>query len=825
VFSLREYRQPTHRLPDLLPWAALIDPGVVLQKDGLIQKTLAFRGPDLASSSPSELVAGVARLNNALRRFGSGWTLYVEAQRTIASGYPKSTWSNPAAYLVDAERRENYRGAGARFESHYYLTFVWAPPSQRAARAEALFYEDPGNKGRSDHPRRDLEAFKKTVAELADIMAGVFAEIRELDDDETLTYLHSTISTNRHLVRRPAIPMYLDGVLPDMAFTPGDIPMLGTHYIPTCTIGSFPPAAYPGILDDLNHLALEYRWVTRFVCMDKEEAQKELERYRKQWFQKQKSFLSLIKEGATDQESAFVDGSALSKSADADAALHALGDDSVSFGYFTATVTVWDQVLEHARRKMQVVTQAIQSRGFVVRDETLNSRDAWLGSLPGHVYANIRRPIVHTINLAHMMPVSAVWAGDQETAHLKSVSGVGDAHVTCSTSGDTPFRLNLAVQDVGHTLIIGPTGAGKSTLLALLAMQWLRYPGAKVVIFDKDRSARAATMAAGGTYYEPGDERSPVAFQPLANIDQRGERIWATQFVLNLLAAQRHPETTQLKARISEALASLASAPPPHRTLSVLAGMIGPELGAVLRAYTIDSEAGRFGQIFDADHDQLRDAAWLHFEMGPLMSLGEEAIVPALDYLFHRIEQGFDGSPTLLILDEAWLFLRHPIFMRRLQDWLKTLRKKNVYVVFATQEVADAADSPILPTILSACPTKIYLPNEEALTPHISASYAGFGLTETEIAILAQAQKKRDNYTRSVRGRRLFTLDLAPITLAFVAMSSPADQRFLDSLVASAPPEQYAELILRHRSLASAADRLAALRTQPMPYRVSGGHT
>ena len=216
---------------------------MVLQKDGLIQKTLAFRGPDLASSSPSELVAGVARLNNALRRFGSGWTLYVEAQRTIASGYPKSTWSNPAACLVDTERRENYRGAGARFESHYYLTFVWAPPSQRAARAEALFYEDPETRAAQISLAR-FGAFKKTVAELADIMAGVFAEIRELDDDETLTYLHSTISTNRHLVRRPAIPMYLDGVLPDMAFTPGDIPMLGDalhpdlhdRFVPACGV-------------------------------------------------------------------------------------------------------------------------------------------------------------------------------------------------------------------------------------------------------------------------------------------------------------------------------------------------------------------------------------------------------------------------------------------------------------------------------------------------------------------------------------------------------------------------------------------------------------
>src|SRR6185436_13271258 len=314
---------------------------------------------------------------------------------------------------------------------------------------------------------------------------------------------------------------------------------------------SFPPSAHPGILDDLNHLALEYRWVTRFIFMDKEDAQRELERYRKQWFQKQKTFLTLLKEEAMKHESAFVDGSALSKSADADAALQVLGEDHAAFGYFTATVTVWDQSLDHARRKMQTVKQAIQSRGFVVRDETLNSRDAWLGSLPGHVWANVRRPILHTVNLAQLMPVSAVWAGDHQDAHLRQATGVGDAHVTCSTAGDTPFRLNLGVQDVGHTLLIGPTGAGKSTFLALLALQWLRYPRAKVVIFDKDRSARSATMAAGGAYYEPGSDHASVAFQPLARIDERAERIWATQFVLNLFTAQHFPVTPEVKARVS----------------------------------------------------------------------------------------------------------------------------------------------------------------------------------------------------------------------------------------------------------------------------------
>ena len=819
MLSLRQYRQPTHRLPDLLPWAAFADEGVIIQKDGFLQKTLAFRGPDLASSSPSELVSGIARLNNALRRFGSGWSLFVEAQRLAAKDYPRSTWPNPASWIVDVERRDAFQQAGARFESSYYLTFVWDPPSANARRAEALFFEDPETAKPNDQLLDVIAQFKKQVAELADIMAGVFPEVRSLDDDETLTYLHSTVSMNRHVVRRPAVPMYLDGVLSDMAFTPGDVPMLGDHYIPTCTIASFPPSAYPGILDDLNQLPLEYRWVTRFIFLDKKEAESELQKYRKGWFQKQKGFLTLLKEQAMKQESAFVDGAAIAKSVDADAALTLLGEDAIAFGYFTATITVWDTNLETARRKVQTVKQVIQGRGFAVKDETLNSRDAWLGSHPGNVYANVRRPLLHTVNLAQLMPVSAVWAGDSENHHLRQMCDVGTSHICCSTTGDTPFRLNLAVQDVGHTLIIGPTGAGKSTLLALLALQFQRYPGARVIIFDKDRSARAATIAVGGSYYEPGNDASDFAFQPLARIHDRAERHWATQFVLNLITAQNHPLTPAMKARVSEVVASLASMPVQHRTLSVLMGLLGPDLGAVIKPYTIDRAGGRFGQIFDSQSDQLRMSSWLHIEMGHLMALGEDVIVPALEYLFHQVEQSFDGSPTLMILDEAWLFLKHPIFANRLQAWLKTLRKKNVYVAFATQEIADAADSPILPTILSACPTKIYLPNEEALTPKIAAAYAGFGLSDTEIGIIAQAQKKRDYYYRSVHGRRLFTLDLGPTALAFAGMSTPADQRVLDDIIATTPPDRRAEAILRHRGLEAAAAAVATAARQPGPFR------
>jgi type IV secretion system protein VirB4 len=187
------------------------------------------------------------------------------------------------------------------------------------------------------------------------------------------------------------------------------------------------------------------------------------------------------------------------------------------------------------------------------------------------------------------------------------------------------------------------------------------------------------------------------------------------------------------------------------------------------------------------------------------MALGEQAVVPALNFLFHRIEAAFDGSPTLLILDEAWTFLRHSTFQRRLQNWLKTLRKKNVYVVFATQEVADAVSNPIMPTILANCPTQIILPDPDALSEGVKGYYRQLNLSETEMGILATAQKKRDYYYRSTKGRRLFKLDLDPVALTFAGMSAPADHKFMDEMVKSVPPAQHAQALLRYRKLDWAA--------------------
>jgi hypothetical protein len=178
---------------------------------------------------------------------------------------------------------------------------------------------------------------------------------------------------------------------------------------------------------------------------------------------------------------------------------------------------------------------------------------------------------------------------------------------------------------------------------------------------------------------------------------------------------------------------------------------------------------GKYGKIFDAAASDISlDTRFLAIEMEALMNRGEGCVVPALVYLFNLVEKNFDGRLALLILDEAWLFLKNETFADKIAEWLKVLRKKNVYVIFATQEVADVAASPLKTTILQQCLTKIYLADPSASTPFMSEIYRAFGLSDSEIGLIAHAQMKRDYFYTSPAGRRLFQLDLGPLTLALI---------------------------------------------------------
>lgn len=809
MLNLTEYRQRPALLADWLPWAGLVAPGVVLSKDGSFQRTARFRGPDLDSATQSELVATTARLNNALRRLGTGWAMFVEAERCPAASYPHSDFPEPLSWLVDEERRAAFEEGGSHFESSYHLTLQYLPPEESRARAAKLIYENTSTAGVDWRER--LTAFIAETERIFDLLAGVMPEIGWLDDGETLSYLHTTVSTRRHRVGVPEVPFHLDLLLTDVPLLGGLAPMLGDEHLRVTTLRGFPTSTWPGILDDLNRLGFAYRWSTRFVCLDKDEAEGELGRLRRQWFAKRKSVLALLRETLFQQESPLLNTDASNKAADADAALQALGSDQVAFGYLTSTVTVLDADADLADEKLRRVERVIQGRGFVTIAESLNSVEAWLSSIPGNAYANVRQPVVSTLNLAHLMPLSAVWAGPERNAHLD-----GPPLIVTRTEGATPFRLVTHVGDVGHTLVVGPTGMGKSVLLATLAMQFRRYKGSRIFAFDMGRSMRATVLGLGGEHYDLGGNGA-IAFQPLARVNEEGCRSRAAEWVEGRLLQEGVAIGPNEKVAIWSALGSLAGAPVEQRTLTGLSLLLQSNtLRQALAPYVL---GGTHGKLLDSDLDYLSTADVQCFEMEELMP-SKAAVLAVLGYLFARLEERFDGAPTLLILDESWLFLDDPIFSARIRQWLKTLRKKNVSVIFATQSLADIKDSSIAPAIIESCASRIFLPNSQATEPQIRSIYEGFGLNARQIEIVANAQPKRDYYYQSRAGNRLFDLDLGPVALAFAGASSPQDQQAIDQMLRDAGLPGFVGAWLRHRGLGWAADLLPsapppAVSTEP----------
>jgi len=813
MLFLAEHRSKAARLSDYLPWAAVVAPGVVLNKDGSFQRTARFRGPDLDSATQAELIATSSRLNSALKRLGTGWVLYVEAQRRPSPGYPASNgFADALSALIDEERRDMFEGDGnvaqPNLTSAYYLTLQWLPPADDSSRARSWFYEGgaEGVAAAADH----LSDFERDTGRVLDLIAGVMPEAEWLSDNETLTYLHSTVSTHDQRIALPAVPMHLDALLADQPLIGGLSPQLGDAHLRSLSITGFPAVTVPGMLDELNRLSFAYRWTTRAICLDKVSAQRMLNRIRRLWFAKRKSLAAIIKEVMTNEASVLVDNDAANKSAEADQALQDLGADLAGFAYVTTTITVLGASARDADLKLAAIERIVRGRDFACIAEGLNGVEAWLGSIPGNAYANVRQPPISTLNLAHIMPVSAVWAGPDRDLHF------GAAPLFhARTEGSTPFRFSLHVGDVGHCLVVGPTGAGKSVLLALMALQFRRYRDAQLFAFDHGGSIRAATLGVGGEWHDLGGslsgEAPALALQPLARIDELDERAWAADWLAAILTREGFAITPEVKEYLWSALGNLADAPVEQRTLSGLAVLIQASgLKRALAPYTL---SGPYGRLLDGDHEKFGTSDAQAFETEGL--IGTPAAPAVLAYLFHRIARRLEGQPTLILIDEGWLALDDPMFGRQLKEWLKTLRKKNASVVFATQSLADIEGSAIAPAIIESCPTRIFLANERALEPQIHGIYRRFGLNDRQIEIIAGATPKRDYYCQSALGNRLFDLGLGPLALAFAAASSRSDMTAITALLDAHGPDGFAAAWARHRGLDWVADLISKNTLEP----------
>ena len=808
----REDRPTAASLADVLQWGFLVDGpehAVVLNKDGALFAGWRFHGPDTAAATAAELEAIRRQVNDALLPFGDGWCWHVDAIRRPAEPYPASAFPAISAAApdvsvpawIDAERRAAFAGSAgdrragatsarvaAQYVSEFTFTLTYLPPPDTQARAARLFVQRGDAATARTSPAQAwhevLTYFTAQVTVIDQRLGGRF-HLERLSAARLVAHLHECLTTLSHPVAPPPIGAYLNTVLASQEFIPGFVPRIGTRHLVVIAVDGYPDDRPGTRLDFLNTLAVPYRWSSRFLPLSTRTAEKILKQQRQAWFAKRRDLGAFVRELVNnkelsdyrrqEEEELFGNQDARGMLKDLNAAMTENASGVVRFGFSTQVLLVADDDPGVANARAATIIERLHKEGFTARRETVNAPEAFFGSLPGHGYPNIRRQPLHSANLADLWPLTSVWPGlAHNPSHLFPAESPPLMRV--ATDGSTPFRLNLHVGDVGHTLVVGSTGGGKSTLVGLVQAQWQRYVptlGAQTILFDYDYSHWLLARACGARHYDLCAGRADaVAFQPLADVDDPAERAWAGSWLEVFLAIQGVAVTPARRTVIARALALLGEQPRRHRTLSEFVIQVqDAELREAFRPYLA---GGTYGQLFDAAEDaafeaSARDTTWQVYELKHLLALGEQVVAPAFLYLAHRVERQLSGRPTLVVIEEIHALLGKREFPELLKRWLLTMRKRNAAVMMVFHTPAQLEQLPAKQVLVESCPTRILLPNSSAASEENARLYRELGLNDAEIGeALVKATPQRDYYVRSPLGSRLVRLEVGAVASAFL---------------------------------------------------------
>ena len=425
--SLKRYRSSAPGFCDLLNWAAVVDDGVVVNKDGSLLAGWIYEGEDEASRTEEEKALVAFRINEALKRLDGGWMLHVSATRREAAGYSprgSSHFPDPVTAAIDEERRRKFEGRGTLYESRFTLIVTWHPPFLAQKKFTDLMFEDSAGTTQDAH-RQTLSIiaqFKTEVAALENRLCPPFRMRRlrgvivpqedgsTVIHDELLSHLQFCITGNLQPIQLPLDPIYMDAYLGGQDMVAGVIPRVGSKFLQVVTVEGFPDASSPGILNALAELSIEYRWTTRFIFLERQDTLNLLNAFRKKWRQKMRGLLTQI----FPNPAAPVNHDAKQMSEDAEEALTEIQSGDTSGGYYSSTVVLFHEDRAQLERAAKHVEKTINHLGFVARIESLNTVDAFLGSLPGHGTQNLRRPFLNVYNLAHLLPTSTIWTGSSK---------------------------------------------------------------------------------------------------------------------------------------------------------------------------------------------------------------------------------------------------------------------------------------------------------------------------------------------------------------------------------------------------------------------------
>ncbi|HTN14598.1 MAG TPA: VirB4 family type IV secretion/conjugal transfer ATPase [Sphingomonadaceae bacterium] len=703
---------------DRLPYARLVDENTVLLRDGSLMMALQVPGLLFETEDSEALNAHAATREVMLRaNLDARFVMYHHVIRRRVQVELDATFEDALSAHIDRRWREKL-SRGSLFINDQFVTLVRRPARGKAGLAErmAKLWSRKGQEVLEADPK-DLRSLRAaagaliaTLGQYGATLLGDYQANGGQTNSEVLELLSALYNGEMRPVRRPVEDTDIGQMLPyrrvsfgldAMEFKDGQ----GTDFGSILSLKDYPDATSPGLLDPLLRLPFEMVVSESFAPCERQTAREKMD-------------LAMRRLRSADEE-------ARAERADMLAARDELGAGSVGFGDHHLSVLIRERDLARLDDASAACAAALADTGAIAVREDTNLEPAFWGQFPGNEGYIVRRAMISTANMAGFGSLHGFALGQASGNHW------GDAVTLLETTSATPFFFNFHHGDLGNFSVIGPSGSGKTVVMNFLAAQAQKF-APRTILFDKDRGAELFIRGIGGRYDRIA-AGSPAGFNPLALPDSPINRAFLRDWLGVLLKAEGPEELATIAGAVDAAYANDPALRRLRNFRELLAGTRRPAPGDLSDRLTPWIEDGEHGWLFDNAEDKLDlSNRVLGFDMTALLD-SPRLRTPVMMYLFHRIDERLDGQPTMILIDEGWKALDDEVFAARIRDWLKTLRKRNALVGFATQSARDALESRISTALVEQTATMIFMPNARARAEDYCE---GFGLTSHELALI-----------------------------------------------------------------------------------------
>ena len=702
-----------------IPYKCFWNADTILLKDNSMLRVIKVRGFAFETADDEDIDIKKQARNNLMKGMSSGnLAMWFHTIRRKREAFPEGEMTNIFTKKVNDEWRQRHDGDRC-FINEHYITIIRKEDKGGLATIAALA-KKIRNKADTEAAGRDM---KESFSELEELTGRVLnglsnygPELLEITETNNgifsdLCKFLGTIVNCGYSQNYRYVPYGLDKYLPinRLYFGAKNFEVrfpFETKYGGMVSLKEYRPATNAGMLDGFLRLPFEFIISQSFQFVNRMIAISSMQLQQRRMIQAEDVAVSQIQE--------------------IDEALDAAMSGTFAFGKHHLTVMCLDESIKGVENALSMVIVELSNVGIMAVREKINMEASFWAQLPGNWAYIVRASTINTLNLASFASFHNYPSGKIKNNHW------GPAVTVLNTVSGTPYFFSFHVRDVGHTMIIGPTGGGKTVTMNFLCAQAQKF-NCRMFFFDKDRGAEIFIRALGGKYSII-DASKDSGFNPLALPETNENKAFLNEWLRALVTVNGEQITATDMAIINEAVNGNYKLPPNKRILRNIApflGMSGP--GTLAGRLEMWHSDGSHAKLFDNEKDVINffSAKAFGFEMAEVLK-DKVSIGPVLLYLFHRINSSLDGTPTMIILDEAWALIDNPIFAPKIKDWLKVLRKLNAFVVFATQSVEDATKSTISDTLVQQTATQIYLPNLKATEVYKTA----FMLSEREFQLV-----------------------------------------------------------------------------------------